>query len=301
MIVNVGIDVSKDSLDFCLLLNQTKSGRKFRCFKNREVDYSAIHDWVLKQAGCQPNEVVITMESTGVYHEAIALYLHSAGFQIIISNPGKAKKYSQSLGLIHKTDKSDSYMLARYGDAQYEHIPLWKPDTDNVGKIKSLIRRISALEKDRLRESNRLEASKISGSYDRVLLSISRMIHILDGEIKDIEREIDVIISACPVMNKNHELLMSVVSIGKVMSRELVYLFSAKNFSTAKQAAAFVGLIPRLNESGSFKGRTTLSKIGPSRIRSKIFLAAVSAGKYNPDIKAQKSDFYLLEKQRCKH
>lgn len=105
------------------------------------------------------------------------------------------------------------------------------------------------------------------------------MIHILDGEIKDIEREIDVIISVCPVMNKNHELLMSVVGIEKVMSRELVYLFSAKNFSTAKQVAAFVGLIPRLNESGSFKGRTTLSKIGPYRIRSKIFLAAVSAGK----------------------
>ncbi|MEQ4664226.1 transposase [Providencia rettgeri] len=67
-----------------------------------------------------------------------------------------------------------------------------------------------------------------------------------------------------------------------------MYLFSAKNFSTAKQAVAFVGLTPRLNESGSFKGRTTLSKIGPSRIRSKIFLAAVSTGKYNPDIKAQK-------------
>lgn len=83
-------------------------------------------------------------------------------------------------------------------------------------------------------------------------------------------------------MSKYHDLLMSVVGIGKVMSRELVYLFSAK------QAAAFVGLTPRFNESGSFKGRTTLSKIGPSRIRSKIFLAAVSAGKYNPDIKAQK-------------
>lgn len=112
-----------------------------------------------------------------------------------------------------------------------------------------------------MRESNQLEASKISGSYDQMLLSISRMIHILDGEIKDIERVIDVIISACPVMNKNHELLMSVVGIGKVMSRALVYLFSAKNFSMAKQAAAFVGLTPRLNESGSFKGRTTLSKI----------------------------------------
>ncbi|QHD94441.1 IS110 family transposase [Proteus terrae subsp. cibarius] len=152
-----------------------------------------------------------------------------------------------------------------------------------------------------LRESNRLEASRISGSYDRVLLSILHMIHILDDEIKDIGLEIDVIISACPVMNKSHDLPMSVVGIGKVMSRELVYLFSSKNFSTAKQAAAFVGLTPRLNESGSFKGRTTFSKIGPSQIRSKIFLAAVSAGKYNPDIKAQKNDFYLLEKQRCKH
>ncbi|MFT5635543.1 MAG: transposase [Cognaticolwellia sp.] len=85
------------------------------------------------------------------------------------------------------------------------------------------------------------------------------------------------------------ELWQTVIGIGKVMSRELVYLFSAKNFSTAKQAAAYVGLIPKLNESVSFKGRTTLSKIGPSRIRSKIFLAVVSAGKHNPDIKAQKN------------
>lgn len=43
MRVNIGIDVSKDSLIFCLLLNQTKNGHKFQYFKNREVDYSAIH------------------------------------------------------------------------------------------------------------------------------------------------------------------------------------------------------------------------------------------------------------------
>jgi len=71
-----------------------------------------------------------------------------------------------------------------------------------------------------------------------VLLSIKRIILILDDEIKDIEREIDIIISACPLTSKNHDLLMSVIGIGKVISRELVYLFSAKSFSTAKQAAA---------------------------------------------------------------
>ena len=111
MRVNVGLDVSKDSLELCLLLNQTKSGRKFKSFKNRKTDHSIINDWILKWSKCQPCEVVITMESTGVYHEAIALHLYKSGFQIIISTPGKAKKFSQSLGLIHKTDSSDAYLL----------------------------------------------------------------------------------------------------------------------------------------------------------------------------------------------
>ncbi|WP_345779320.1 transposase [Photobacterium damselae] len=61
-----------------------------------------------------------------------------------------------------------------------------------------------------------------------------------------------------------------------VMSRELVYLFSSKKFATAKQAAAFIGLIPQLNESGKLKGRTPMSKNGPSRVRAKLFLAAIS-------------------------
>ena len=39
---------------------------------------------------------------------------------------------------------------------------------------------------------------------------------------------------------------------------------------------------------GTFKGRTTLSKVGPSRIRSKLFLAAVCASTHNPDIGMQK-------------
>lgn len=105
MRVNLGIDVSKSSLDFCLLLNQTKGGRKFKSFKNRKIDYPSICDWILKLSQNKPEKIVITMESTGVYHEAIALHLNSSGFKVIIANLGKAKKFSQSLGLIHKSDK----------------------------------------------------------------------------------------------------------------------------------------------------------------------------------------------------
>ncbi|MGR5502023.1 IS110 family transposase [Vibrio sp. DNB22_10_4] len=288
MSINVGIDVSKESLDVCLLNAQAKSGKRYRKFKNDNRAHSDLSSWLLKAAKCKTEDILITMESTGIYHESIALHLHMAGFLVFISNPGKAKKFSQSLGLVHKTDKSDSYMLALYGDAQGGRAHLWVPDSLNIKNIKSLTRRLSALEKDRLRESNRLEASEISDAHERVRISIKSIIALIDKEIASIEQEIDLAISSDPIMKKNHQLLLSVVGVGKVMSRELVYLFSAKQFSSAKQAAAFVGLIPRLNESGNLKGRTTLSKVGPSRVRAKLFLAAVSASTHNPDIKEQK-------------
>ncbi|WP_368502012.1 transposase [Photobacterium sp. 1_MG-2023] len=107
------IALSKGSLDVCLLSDQTKSGQRYRKFKNDKGAHSDLNSWLLKTAKCKAEDILITLESTGIYHESIAFCLHMAGFLVHISNPGKAKKFSQSLGLVHKTDKSDSYMLHR--------------------------------------------------------------------------------------------------------------------------------------------------------------------------------------------
>jgi transposase len=74
-----------------------------------------------------------------------AYYLYSQGFQIFLSNPGKAKKFAQSLGLVHKIDKSDTAMLAKYGSIQLDNIAFWIPEDDDVRVIKTLIRRLNSL------------------------------------------------------------------------------------------------------------------------------------------------------------
>lgn len=130
--------------------------------------------------------------------------------------------YHESLGLIHKTDKSDSYILALYGDTQGNRAQKWVPDSLNAPNIKSLTRRLTALKKDRLRESERLEASEISDANDRVKSSIVRVIEVINEKISSIDQGIELIISADSDMNKTHKLLQSIVGIGKVMSRELV-------------------------------------------------------------------------------
>ncbi|WP_414478092.1 IS110 family transposase [Photobacterium damselae] len=158
-----------------------------------------------------------------------------------MSNPGKAHKFSQSLGLVHKTDESDSYMLALYGDAQRERTQIWTSDNLNTRNIRSLVRRLSALEKDRLRESNRLEASEISDANERVKISIMRIVSVIDEEIASIEQEIELAINSDADMARNHKLLQSVVGIGKVMSRELVLLsHRAENCSRASRASSSV-------------------------------------------------------------
>jgi len=284
---NIGIDVGKDGLDLCWLKDNETGKIKSKKFPNKITKFTEVASWIIKNCNTKSTNILVTLEATGVYHEAIVYFLHLHGFQVFLSNPGKAKKFSEALGHVHKTDKSDAKMLARYGSAQLGQLRLWKPEEQSIRELKAMSRRLSALEKDFRRENNRLEASETSGVSQRVIKSLSDVIVVLGIEIKSLKHDIDHHINSNPTLKKNKELLKTINGIGDVMARELVYLFAAKDFNTAKQVAAYVGLIPKLNESGTFKGRTTLSKSGPSRIRAKLFLAAVTATKHNPDVRAQ--------------
>jgi transposase len=80
---------------------------------------------------------------------------------------------------------------------------------------------------------------------------------------------------------------LTIPAIGKVVSREMLSVLHSRQFERASQVAAFIGVVPKLHESGKLKGRTTLSKQGSGRIRAKLYMAAVVAIQHNPDIKNQ--------------
>ncbi|TMS82814.1 transposase, partial [Pseudoalteromonas sp. S981] len=67
-------------------------------------------------------------------------------------------KYADALNIIHKTDKSDATMLAHYGCAKHAVVDYWQPEALEVRELKALIRRLDALESNRQREANRLDA-----------------------------------------------------------------------------------------------------------------------------------------------
>jgi transposase len=285
----IGIDIGKDKLDVSWLRDVTKNKKKTKVLKNDQNGFQELVKWLLKNTNLDAQGIVITTEPTGVYSEPLMYFLHEHGFTLLHVNPGKAKQYAKSLGLVHKTDKSDASMLARYGYDQQHSLTAWLPEPLEARELKAMTRRLEALEQDLQREENRYEATSFSGASKRVIQSIQDMITVLKAEIEKLKSEIDDYIDRHPHLKKNRQLLESIKGVGEVISRMMVCLLACKRFKNAKQLASYLGLIPKQNESGKRVGKTTLSKEGPGYIRAKLYMAAIVAGQHNPDIKAQKS------------
>ena len=79
----------------------------------------------------------------------------------------------------------------------------------------------------------------------------------------------------------------SIPGVGKVISRTMLSVMHSRSFQQAGQLAAYIGLIPRLQESGTWKGRSRMSKQGSPKVRAKLYMPALVCIKHNPDIRAQ--------------
>lgn len=286
VMTTIGIDVSKLKLDLAWLRELEPLKVKCKIFKNNKKDFPVLIEWILRNTGQRIEDLHFVMEATSIYHEMLAYALYNAGAKVTVVNPAKIKGYSQSLGRRSKTDKKDSVLIARYGATHT--LPLWEPEPSEVRQLKALISRYNIIEKDLQREYNRLEKVEISQASEEVTRSINTLITEFKKEQIRLKKLIEQHINQNPQMKKNRKFLESIPGVGPVIANLMIAMIGSRNFSTATQCSAYVGLNPVHHESGSsIKGRSHISKMGDSKIRAKLYMAAVVATKCNPDIKQQ--------------
>jgi transposase len=225
------------------------------------------------------------LEATGVYHESVALFLHQAGCQVAVTNPLHIKRFAQIHGIRAKNDHHDGRVLALYGQERRPHA--WQPPPAHIRDLRALLRRLEALEEDLRREANRLEKAQIEGAPERVIASLQSMQVTLRQEIEQLRREIDGHIEAHPDLRAQRALLETIPGVGPKLSAWFLALFRLKDFRDAKQADAFLGLVPVEHQSGtSVLKRSPLAKNGDGRWRARLFLPALTSARYNADIRA---------------
>lgn len=282
----IGIDVSKAKLDGAWIKEIDTGKVKNKVFANTPGDHQKLMDWAMKQTNTPIEAIHFVMEATGIYHEALAYALYQAGAQVSVINPAQIRSYAKSLGTRTKTDKKDSTVIARFGRTRA--LRLWQPEPEEIRSLKALISRLEAVEQDAQRERNRLEKADITQVTNEVITSIHIVLEQLGKEKKRLEDLINQHIDSHPQLKKDRTLLESIPGVGPIISRMMMTIIRSREFESAPQCAAFLGLVPIQHESGtSIRGRSRLSKMGNPAVRAKLYMAAIVAKQYNPDIKQQ--------------
>lgn len=285
----VGIDVSKDKLDVLWLRQNTPLKVKTRVFRNHRPLLKEVAEWLLKQTEEAPENIHVVLEATSIYHENLSHALHEAGFIVYVANPARVKDFARSEGTLNKTDKKDSLVLALYGQEKHSRLVRWQPEAREIRELRSLMARLEALEKDLRREQNRREKALMTQTNLRVIESIEDMIGALKEEIRKLKSDIDQHINGHPELKQDRELLQTIPGVAEVCSVQLLSVLRSRDFGSARECAAFVGLVPVHTQSGStLRKQSRISKAGRSSVRQKLYMAAITACQYNPDVRALK-------------
>ncbi|GMT49011.1 MAG: IS110 family transposase [bacterium] len=296
-ITYLGIDVSKEDLENAITLNGKKiiSTKKV---KNNLGGFKALESWVRKHSKKHACEVIcVCIESTGIYSEDVAEYFQEKeDMKVSVVNPAQVKAFGKSIHIRTKTDRVDAGLLANYcGMIQAKASP--KPP-EEFKDFKKLTRHRDYLVNRRAQEKSHLESVKEASIQDSIL----KLISFYDQQVEEAEAMIEKLLSKCPEMKKNIELLKSIPGIGDVTARVLLSELHREDETgkyNAKSQTAHAGLAPSERQSGSsIRGKSKICKTGNARLRTCLYFPALTATRYNILI----ASFYqrLLENGKLK-
>jgi transposase len=268
MTTYVGIDVSKAMLDVAI-------GAEGACFRVSN-DEAGLSHLVAELAKSMP--ALVVLEATGGLELAAAAALAVAGVDVAVMNPRQVRDFAKSLGRLAKTDSIDARVLARFGEA-IQPVPRRLPDAESQ-QLSAICSRRRQIVEMITAEKNRLHIVDVA-----VHPSIEAHIRWLAQELKDIDRQIGRSIRSSPLWRKRDELLKSAPGVGDVLSSTLIAELPELGTLNRKEIAALVGVAPLNRDSGTFKGtRTTWG--GRAQVRRPLYMATLSATRFNPCIKA---------------
>jgi transposase len=274
----LGIDIAKLKFNVCLIQHGGKL--KHKVFPNTATGFGQLLDWLAKQG---VERVHACLEATGTYGEALSLFLHQAGHTVSVVNPAAIKAFAQSRLSRTKTDRVDAELIARFCQAQAP--PAWTPLPQEVRELQALVRRLESLVEMRVAEENRLSSGVTVGA---VRQSLEEHLSYLNEQIKRCEELIRGHTNNHPGLKRQSQLPDSIPGIAEATAALLLAeVTDIKQYRSARQVAAYAGLVPRERQSGtSVRGRTRLSKIGNARLRRALYFPAITALRCSPFFQA---------------
>lgn len=267
----VGLDVSKDLLD---VASTAETPLHVKQVTNDAKGFER-----LLKALPPPTQAAVVMEATGGYERAVTCVLLDAGYRVAVVNPRRVRDFAKAMGCFAKTDRLDAAFIARFGKQAQ---PRWTPKFPaEHGQLAELVARRRQLVELRTMETNR-RAQTVNPITKK---SIEKMLKMLERQIKTIEAEITRLIKSDDDWNAKSVLLQSVPGVAQQTSATILAELPELGNLNRAEIAALVGVAPFNDDSGQHQGQRRISG-GRASVRNMLYMAAQSAMRHNPVIKA---------------
>lgn len=264
----IGVDISKDHLDAC----RWPDGETCRV-SNDAAGHRRLIGWI------GDDVARVAFEATGAYHAAFERALHRADLPYSKLNPARVRRFAEALGTHAKTDRLDARLIARMG-AMLEPAPQ-EPRPAILAELHELQLARTALVRERTAVTNRA---------GRLTLALLKRQHAT--RLRQIERALDEVDAAIATLlasdaglARKAAILCSIPGVSMATAAAILAEMPELGTLEAATAASLTGLAPFTRESGKWKGQ---ARIGGGRgdLRRALYLPALSAARFNPDLKA---------------
>lgn len=265
----VGIDVAKDSLDYCVLPQQNR----------QKVSYDTKGLSQLLRQMPEAGTCLIVVEATGGYQRYVVAQLVDAGHLVAVANPRQVHHFGIAFGCMAKTDRIDAHVIALFG--QHVRPRVISKHHEKQEELQQLVTRRRQLIDLRTAETNRQEllTSKL------IQKSVQKVIALLNKQIEGIEKEIAKYLESNDQWKGKASIIQSVPGVGKVTTVSLLAELPELGELNRQEIAALVGLAPFNRDSGRFRGKRSIWG-GRASVRSVLYMAAFTARRCNPIIQA---------------
>jgi transposase len=265
----VGIDVSKEKLDVAV-----ESAGEVWQVTNDEAGHRELRAR-LTEAGPR----LVVLEASGGYEAIVAGALWEAGFQVAVVNPRQVRDFARGMGKLAKTDQIDARVLALFG----EKVPLEvrAPVDAEAKELQGMVLRRRQLVEMLAMEKNRRGLV----TAGRARKSLDKHITWLEEAVRRANDDIDQTVRKSPLWREQEDLLRSFKGIGPVSARTILVELPELGMLNRKKIAALVGVAPFNRDSGKLRGKRMIAG-GRSHVRTVLYMAAVTAARSNPVIRA---------------
>ncbi|SMB92440.1 transposase IS116/IS110/IS902 family protein [Hymenobacter roseosalivarius DSM 11622] len=280
----VGIAIAKSSFVACLGrldLHQQLTFGKETTFENTPSGFVALLSWVARQQQAAV-PLWFVVEATGVYYEELAYFLADKQQLLSVLLPNKVKHFARSTELKSKTDQLDARLLARLGLER--SLPAWQPPTPALRQLRALARERQVLTKQGAQLKARVHAYQHSYQPDsRTLARLAAQQQLLVQQLAALDQDLTELLAAEPELARKLAHLTSIPGVG--LTTAVVVVAETSGFvlvENERQLASYVGLDVVQRQSGLAAHATRVSKRGNVRLRTALYLPALSSLRHNP-------------------